>query len=163
MKKFLLGLCLLAIMSSTLSAKGGVGPFLASCFLGPRVGLEMNDGSQVRTMEWIALAGNLVCGVGGVINGIEPAMGRTMNEARSAERLGGTAVRAVRPKEKGGVGPFLAGCCLGPRVGLELNDGRNIRLIEWLCLIPLVRIVPAIEAASGRTMSEITITEGLDR
>ena len=163
MKKFLLGLCLLAMMSSTLLAKGGVMPFLASCCIGPRVGLEMNEGSQVRNMEWIAVAVNIFTGAGGIINGIEPAMGKTMNEARAQEGLGGRAVRAAAPKEKGGVLPFLAGCCLGPRVGLELNDGRDIRFIEWLSIIPLVRLVPAIEAASGKTMSEIAVAEGLDR
>ena len=29
--------------------------------------------------------------------------------------------------KKGGAGPFFASCCIGPRVGLELNEGKSIK------------------------------------
>jgi hypothetical protein len=66
---------------------------------------------------------------------------------------------------KGGVGPCLASCCIGPRVGLEMNDGRKIRTLEWLTLVPVVNIVTILmqcyEAYQGKTMSEIAAAEKL--
>ena len=168
MKKILLGLCLLATMSSALLAKGGCGPFLASCCIGPRVGLEMNEGTDIRSTEWIGFVSNLVITpVGNIVYGFDPATGKSMNEVRGKENLGGPAIKAQAPKNKGGLGPFLAGFCLGPRVGLELNDGRKIRTMEWLTLVPVVQIIPmtliAIEAGSGKTMAEVAAAEKLDK
>lgn len=168
MKKLLLGLCVVSLLSSTLLAKGGFGPALASCCIGPRVGLEMNEGSDIRTMEWIEFGADMISGgVGSIIAGAEAGMGKSMNEVRAKEGLGGTAVRAAAPASKGGIMPFLGGCCLGPRVGLEMNDGRNVRTMELLTLVPVVQIVPmaiiALEAYGGKTMSEVAAAEGLDR
>ena len=66
--------------------------------------------------------------------------------------------------QKGGCTPFIAACCLSPRIGYELNDGRQVRNIEWLSLI--VPVIPKLymmhEAWSGQTMSEIAARERLD-
>jgi len=49
--------------------------------------------------------------------------------------------------EKGGIVPGLASCCLGPRVGLEMNEGKPIETMEIIGLfIPLVRAVPGFQA-----------------
>jgi len=50
--------------------------------------------------------------------------------------------------EKGGVVPCLVSCLIGPRVGLEMNEGKNIEMLEILgFIIPIVRAVPGFQAA----------------
>lgn len=50
--------------------------------------------------------------------------------------------------EGGGAAPCIASFCLGPRVGLEMNEGKDIEIIEILGLfIPIVRVVPGFQAA----------------
>jgi len=44
--------------------EGGAGPCLASACIGPRVGLEMNEGKKIQTSEWIGLGGKLITGSG---------------------------------------------------------------------------------------------------
>jgi len=44
--------CLSLALADT-AKKGGPMPAVASCLLGPRIGLEMNEGSSIRTEEWI--------------------------------------------------------------------------------------------------------------
>ena len=67
--------------------------------------------------------------------------------------------------KKGGCLPFLGSCCLGPRIGLEMNEGRQVRTLEWLLLVPYVglftRLWMSIEAYDGKTMSEIAAEENL--
>lgn len=167
MKKVCVALLVLFSMSFAAS-KGGVAPCLATCFLGPRVGVEMNEGSKIRNAEWIGLIGNFVFSpVGTLYLAIDPTTGKSMNQVRAAENLGGVAVKAPAPKTKGGPMSFLTSCCLGPRVALEANDGRKIRTMEWLGLIPVINIIPALylpyEAFAGKTMSEIVAAEGLDK
>jgi TolB-like protein len=122
------------------ATKGGWGPFFASCFLGPRVGLEMNEGKPVQTLEWVALALNFTLGGGGIVRGIQG-----MNN---------------------GCGGFMAGCCIGPRVGEQLHK-RRIRTKEYLMLIPVVQIIPAVliavEAMDGKAMTDIAQKENLQR
>lgn len=38
--------------------------------------------------------------------------------------------------EPGGFTPFILGMIVGPRIGLEWNDGRNVRTIEVLRALP---------------------------
>jgi len=68
-------------------------------------------------------------------------------------------------EKKGGILPCFVACCLGPRIGLEMNEGRDIRLLEWLTLVPIVGIVTKLmmvfEAYQGKTMSEIAAEENL--
>ncbi len=135
---------------------GGFGPALASCLLGPRVGLEMNEGiEEIHLSEWIALGGSIISGSA---TGILTPIGNviyTGTRAYMAYEMGG---------KHNGLEGALAAFCIGPRVGNELHY-RKIRNKEWLLLIPCVNIYPLIsiplEAYHGKTMTEIEISEGL--
>jgi hypothetical protein len=168
--KKLLGVILVAmtVLSTAFSAtKGGINPLLATCCIGPRVGLEMNEGTKIRDIEWIGFIGGLVFSPLRLAYTIDPVTGKTMDEVRAKENLGGNPIYAKEPKQKGGFVPFLGACCLGPRVGLELNDGRKVRNMEYLALVPVVQVVPmvlmAVEAYQGKTMAQVAAAEGLDR
>ncbi len=170
MKKItvLLALLIFVSMASAITKKGGINPCLATCFLGPRVGVEMNEGTKIRNAEWIGLVGKVVFApLGYLYLAIDPTSGKSMNQIKREEGLGGPIISAPVPSEKGGPTSFLTSCCLGPRVALEANSGRNIRTMEWVTLIPLVNIVPVVymcyESYSGKTMSEIAAAEGLDK
>lgn len=169
MKKIVIALLvLLMAFPAATFAKGGLGPCLATCCFGPRVGLEMNDGKSVRLMEWLTLLVDnfAVPGfyIGRTVNSLESAFNKGMNETTTAENLGGPQIKSNGPKLGGGWTPFLASCCLGPRIGMELNDGRRIRNIEWLTLVvPVVpTLIIALEASKGKTMTEVAEEEGLD-
>ena len=139
---------------------GGIKPFLASCCIGPRVGLEMNEGEKVTTSEKAALIGQIVgpC-IGGCLFFIPPLSGCTMGCITLGTR--GYMAYDMGAKENGITG-FFASCCLGPRVGAELGE-RKIRIYEWLsfngCCIG--RILTGFEAFQGKTMTEIEVKEGL--
>jgi TolB-like protein len=134
--------------------QGGFGPCVASCLIGPRVGLEMNEGKDIHTSEWISLAGNLS---GGSIpffpgaNSAIPFLARTYMAYEMGYKANGMNGR-------------LASFFLGPRIGNEL-DYREIREKEWMMLIPCVNLYPLIsiplEAYRGETMKEIEKREGL--
>ncbi len=50
--------------------------------------------------------------------------------------------------EKGGVIPCVVSFFVGPRVGLEMNEGKDIEMLEILgVIIPIVRAVPGFQAA----------------
>lgn len=133
--------------------RGGIGPCAASCLIGPRVGLEMNEGKDIRTSEWIALGGSMV------------GSGVTTVPGASAIPF---LTRAYMAYEMGYMANGIKGCIasfvLGPRIGNEL-DTRRIREKEWMRLIPCINIYPLIsiplEAYRGETMSEIAKREGL--
>ena len=146
-------ICLIAV-SAFGQEKGGIVPCLATCLIGPRVGLEMNEGSQVTQSELIALAGNLVGGGASAANPIG-SMITVGTRAYMAYDMG---------FKKNNFEGFLASYCLGPRIGNEI-DYRKIRTKEWMSLIPIVCIYPMIsiplEAYNGETMTEIEQKEGL--
>lgn len=123
------------------SAKGGVGPCLASCCLGPRIGLEMNEGQPIEIMEVLPLA---------------PYVGF----------LARLWVSYDYGYNAGGGKGFLASCCIGPRVGKEIGE-RKVRSLEKLRLIPVINIYPwiatSMEAFGGKTMTEIEEEENLKR
>jgi len=127
--------------------KGGGGPFIASCCLGPRVGLELNEGQKIRNVEWIKAA-SYAPYVGGVFGLVYIGW------------AGSDGWKAAGP------GGCLANVCIGPRVGDELPQ-RKIRTKEWLTLIPIVGIVPrlliSIEALNGQTMTQIEEEEKLKK
>ncbi len=137
-------------------SRGGIGPALASCMIGPRVGLEMNEGNDtIYLSEWIALGGSFI---GGSLTGPFTPLGSaiaTGTRAYMAYDMGG---------KTNGLEGALASYCLGSRVGYELHY-RKIRTLEWLQLVPCVCIYPMIaiplEAYHGKTMTEIEIEEGL--
>ncbi len=166
MKKVLVLMLIAALMLPTVAfaAKGGVAPCLATCCLGPRTGLEMNEGSSIRLTEWLRLV-PFVNQIVPLYNAYEGYTGKTMAKVAAEERLGGVRVQAVAPAKKGGVVPGLVACCFGPRVGLEMNEGRKVRTMEWIGLV--VPVIPsaiiAYEAYQGKTMSQVAAAEGLDR
>ena len=155
------------LLVSFLAAKGGVGPCLATCCIGPRAGLEVNDGGRVSTEEWFMLVGDSL---------VLPALGLPLPIVRFAlaceagfgksldESATGKKIEVSGDIKRGGCTPFIASCCLGPRVGYELNDGRQVRNLEWLSLI--VPVVPGVymlyESFAGKTMSEVAQEERLD-
>ena len=134
-------LCGIVIAASPVyaqSTKGGVGPMLGSCLLGPRIGLEMNEGEEIQLMEVLPL-------ITGVFR-----LWISYDYGYNAAGYKG----------------FLASCCIGPRVGKEFNE-RKIRDREFLYPIPIVNLYPwitiGIEAYQGKTMTEIAEEENLTR
>ncbi len=159
MKKLLLLVILVFVFDGLIFAQqgekteksGGVVPCLASCLVGPRVGLEMNEGKDVQTSEWIGFAG-------GYLGNFIPYIG-------TAVAVGSKMYMAYdMGVKKNGFEGGLASFCLGPRIGNEI-DYRKIRIKEWLRLVPCVCIYPMItiplEAYQGKTMTEIEVAEGL--
>jgi len=134
----ILFICLIA-MSAFGQEKGGVMPCLASCLIGPRVGLEMNEGKKIEMIEWAYAFGGYVPIIGTCVRPVTSYM------------IGG--------KENGVTG-FFASCCIGPRVGAEL-DQRKIRMKEWLQFCCIGRILISLEAYQGQTMTAIEKKEGL--
>ena len=134
-------LCGVVIGSSPLLAKGGAGPCLASCCLGPRIGLEMNEGVKIELVEFLQLVP--------AVNG---------------------AIRLWIAYDYGYTNAGMSGClasyCIGPRVGKELNE-RNVRTIEILRLIPVINlyawIACGMEAYGGKTMTEAEEEENLKK
>jgi hypothetical protein len=128
-----------AAQEAQVKGKGGAGPCLASCLLGPRVGQEMNEGQSIDLLEVLPLLPY----VGGVFR------------LWIAYDWGYQAA--------GGKG-FLASCCIGPRVGKELQE-RKVRTKEKLLLVPIVNLYPwismGLEAYSGKTMAQIEKEENL--
>lgn len=144
-----LGICLTFLATSAnvfadVVKKGGAGPFLASCCIGPRVGLELNEGKPIKGTEWARAFGAFVPYVGGII----------------------VLVAVVMQGSKTGLDGVLAECCIGPRVGEQLDE-RKIRGIEWASAIPVIGLIPIVmisaDAARGRTMLEIEQKENLKR
>lgn len=162
MRKILLFVIFVSVFTGLVSAqeeekpaeKGGFVPCLATCMIGPRVGLEMNEGKDINQSEWIMLGGQVV---GGGVTGSMVSLG-------SSIITGTRAYMAYDMGNKNGFEGVLASYCLGPRVGNEL-DYRKIRTKEWLSLVPCVNIYPLIvipyEAYQGKTMTDIEIAEGL--
>ena len=80
---------------------GGIVPCLLTCYIGPRAGLEYNEGRKIAQIEWIELIATLVplagplikFGIRLVTGGI-PAMNRCSRRrsARRARRSGSTSV-----------------------------------------------------------------------
>ena len=115
-------------------AKGGVGPLLASCILGPRVGQEMNEGQPIDIFEvlsitrlWLAYDWGYKSGGGkGFLASccIGPRVGKEIGE------------RKVRSKEKLMLVPI-------------------VNLYPWITM--------GMEAYSGKTMKQIEKTEKLRR
>ena len=67
---------------------------------------------------------------------------------------------------RSGLKSFFYSLCLGPRIGLEYNEGRKVRTSEALCWIPIfgwvLHFINAVDAGKGKTMSEVVSKEGLD-
>ena len=143
MKKLIvscISLCLLFSISvaaiAQTAGKGGCGPFFASCCLGPRIGLELNEGVAIQGYEWFNLIGI------------------------------GVLIGAINDAGKNGMSGFFASCCIGPRVGGELDKRKIrtmewVSLIPYIGIIP--DIMMAAEAYDGKTMTEIEKSENLKK
>lgn len=138
MKKILsftgFALCLGMALAQDGFAKGGVTPGMASCCLGPRIGLEMNEGIPIRTEEWI----------NAFIFPIVPF------EAYDKVGFKGCLASCF-------LGPRV-GMQLKER---KIRTKEWVTLIPVVGLIP--RAMIAIEAGQGKTMTEIEAKEGLKK
>lgn len=155
---------------------GGIVPCLLTCYIGPRTGLEYNEGRKVAQIEWIELIATLVPFVGflirmgiRVVTGSIPAMnGKTMSEWVGENQLDTRPIPALPGPSatRGGIGACLVACCLSPRNAYERNESRKMRTKEVFLFIPLINIVFIIliglEAFNGKTMTQIAQDEGLD-
>jgi len=156
---------------------GGIVPCLLTCYIGPRTGLEYNEGRKVSQIEWIELIATLVPFVGFLIRmgirlvtGALPAMGgKTMTEWVGENP--GLDTRPIPPPPgpsatRGGASACFIACCLSPRNAYERNESRRTRSKEVFLFIPLINIVFIIliglEAFNGKTMTQIAQEEGLD-
>jgi len=135
---------------------GGLRSGLKSLFFGPRVGLEANENQPVTFVE----KANLF-----------------------------VPLAPFQVYSENGIKGFAASAFFGPRVGKEIKE-RKIRKVEWLGLVPVIgvtyhlmtshpskttvlievasaallsRLLPAIEAFRGKTMTEIERAENLKR
>lgn len=70
-------------------------------------------------------------------------------------------------KRRGGPWPFLLTLLMGNRVGLEWNDGRRVRKLEYVRALPYAgwTVIPwmCYETFSEKSMQYIANKEGLDR
>jgi len=180
---------------------GGFTPFFLGMIVGPRIGLEWNDGRNVRALEVLRAlpyAGNLV----GLFLCVEALSGYRMTSVagetgiddwrrevyfkriHKAEQTGDFAKAAhfrecspfdtynhpanklaVKPDESTGLAKWrsgISGFLIDNRVGLEREESRGIRTVEYWSILWLPRIFPAIDAAQGETMSDIVREEHLD-
>jgi len=140
--------------------KGGLEPCLASACIGPRVGLEMNEGKPIALSEWLT-----PYGTGITLGVIGMALSETAGPAGPLIFIGTRAYMAYATGGRAnGMSGFFASFCLGPRIGAELGE-RRTRDKESQLLIPCVDISPCLsismEAYQGKTMTEIEVAEGL--
>lgn len=72
---------------------------------------------------------------------------------------------AVKPDERRGFAKWksgLSGLLIDNRVGLEREESRGIRTVEYWSILKLPLIFPAVEAYRGKTMSEVAREQRLD-
>lgn len=122
----------LVTVSAMAQEKGGCVPAALSCFLGPRIGLEYNEGKPVKASEWLRLVG-----IGVLINDYEAF-------------------------QKNGCMGCLLENFLGPRVGRQYNyrNVRIVEWIT-LVASPIPQVIMAFEAFQGKTMIKIEQQENL--
>lgn len=153
--------------SGSLNAKpdaGGITPCFINCYIGPRSGLEYNEGRGIATMEWISL----VFSPARLIMALQAYQGKTMSEWAKENAMDSRPIPAPKGNaaSKGGITACLVTCYFGPRVAFERNEGRKIRSKEIWLVIPILNVVAVIlmglEAYNGKTMTQIARDEGLD-
>lgn len=157
-------------IASSLQASGGVGPCLATCFLGDtRIGLYMNDGKPIETTDWLVFGGNILGSV--LAQTVIPPVyefdsdGQTGKVSVSLPLGNFIAGFDAYGKSNSFMG-FLAGFLWGRRVGAEINTTK-VRTMEILTCIPIVNLYPCIalplEAYNGKTMTQVIEDENLKR
>lgn len=144
---------------------GGLTPCLLTCYLGPRVGAEYNEGRGIATIEWVSL----FFFPARIVPALQARKGKTMTEWARETQIDSRPIpppKAGETTEKGGTKACLIGFCLGPRVAFERNEGRRVRTREILLFVPVVNVIAAVlmglESYNGKTMSQIAQDEGLD-
>jgi len=154
---------------TTPAKKGGVMPGLASCIVGPRVGLEMNEGVPMTTFEqlyfYAKLAQQALSCIGPILVFLPSAVRTPLGYVSQGLSLASFACWlyfAYQGYQAAGPMGAFASACLGPRVGTELPK-RKIRMMEWLGLVIVGRLVTAWEAYQGKTMTEIAKKENLEK
>lgn len=86
----------------------------------------------------------------------------TGSPSQAAQSAPSAASANAKP-DAGGITPCLLNCYIGPRVGPEYNEGRGIATMEWIGLvISLARIIPALQAYQGKTMTEWAKENAMD-
>jgi hypothetical protein len=144
MKKFLLiAVFSVMFMQSSAQAAGGIVPCIAPfLFEDVRIGLYINDGKEIETMDWIVLGMDILTGLGPFVSAYD-----AYSKSNS-----------------------MKGCCVGyfwgRRAGGEINTYK-LRSKEILMCIPVVNIYPCIaipcEGFSGKTMTQVIADENLKR
>ncbi len=75
-----------------------------------------------------------------------------------------SAIALNTNRTPGGVPAFFIGCCFGPRVGTEWNEGADLHWREWTPIIPYVGIVfsvwNGIDCSNGMTAHEFAERNG---
>lgn len=143
---------------------GGLTPCLLTCYLGPRVGAEYNEGRGIATMEWISL----VFFPARIVGAVQAYQGLTMTEWARDSAIDSRPIPPPKGSSiaPGGAAACFIGFCLGPRPAFERNEGRRLRTKEVLLFVPVVNIVMAVvmalESYNGKTMTQIAQDEGLD-
>ncbi|MDI6839988.1 MAG: hypothetical protein QMD71_03895 [bacterium] len=113
-------------------AKGGCMSGLVGCLIGPRVGLELNEGKPVETTEWLRLI----------------LIGVLINDYQAFQK-------------NGPVGCLLENF-LGPRVGRQYDHRKFRTMELLGLLIPVIPYsLMVFEAYQGKTMTEIEAKENL--
>ena len=143
---------------------GGLTPCLLTCYLGPRVGAEYNEGRGIATIEWISL----VFFPARIVTAVQAYQGTTMTDWARENAIDSRPIPPAKGSSilPGGASACFIGFCLGPRPAFERNEGRRLRTKEILLFVPVVNIimatVMALESYNGKTMTQIAQDEGLD-
>ncbi len=156
MKKTLSVIVLLIafMLPSTVKAKGGAGPCLATCiFADTRIGLEMNEDKKIDNYDWIRFGGNFIAPMIPVVGG--PL---------------GMAATVYTSYKNGYEQAGAKGCCVGyiwgNRPGRMFKDYK-LRSKEVMSCIPVVGICSYFsimhDAYKGKTLTEIIKEENLKR
>ncbi len=131
---FVIQVACLSLASADATKKGGIMPACASCLLGPRIGLELNEGTPIRTEEWVhAFLFPIVSFEAFDKNGMKGCLASSCICPRAGLELKERKIRSV-----------------------ELTQ-----LIPFVGIIS--RAIIAAEAYQGKTMTEIEKAENLKR
>ncbi len=131
---FIVQIACFSLASADAAKKGRVMPAFASCCLGPRIGLELNEGIPIRTEEW----------VNAFLFPIVPFEAFDKNGMK-----GGFTSCLICPR---------AGMELKER---KIRTTEWMQLIPYVGLIP--RAMIALEAYKGKTMTDIEKAENLKK
>ncbi|MDI6782115.1 MAG: hypothetical protein QME49_08450 [bacterium] len=123
-----------SLASADAAKKGGMTPAFASCLLGPRIGLELNEGTPIRTEEWI----------NAFLFPIVPF------EALDKNGMKGCLTSCL--------------ICPRAGLELKERKIRNVELAQLIPVVGIItRAMITLEAYEGKTMTEIEKAENLKK